>query len=120
MQLEKVFRLPAVALTLLLAGALSAPAVVRSAEDVPPTPTPTPAGPKIQVDATEWDFGEIERKAPCVHDFILKNAGTVRLTISNAKASCGCTVPSLARKEIPPGETEPLKVTYDSNRMGAF
>ena len=50
--------------------------------------------------------------------FIFTNNGTSELIISNAKGSCGCTVPSWPREPIAPGKTGELKVKYDTKRIG--
>jgi len=42
------------------------------------------------------------------------------LVISAAKGSCGCTVPSYPKEPIMPGESEFIKVKYDTKRTGAF
>lgn len=78
------------------------------------------SGPRIECSSTAWDFKEIGLKAPCVHVFKITNTGTATLMIINTAPSCGCTVPSMSRKAIPAGESEDLKVTYDSNRKGSF
>ncbi len=81
---------------------------------------PDPNGPRIEFSSEAWDFKEIDYKAPCEHVFKIRNAGKDTLRIRSTASSCGCTVPSMARKNIPPGESEELKVTYDSNRKGTF
>ena len=43
---------------------------------------------------TVWDFGEINQGESVDHVFTFINNGTEPLIISNAKGSCGCTVPS--------------------------
>ena len=49
------------------------------------------------------------------------NAGDDTLRISFAKGSCGCTVPSYPQnKPFLPGESDSIKVTYDTKRQGAF
>ena len=67
------------------------------------------------------DFGTIEHGANGTYEFKFKNTGTDPLIITDAKGSCGCTVPTYP-KDIPikPGETQMIKVTYDTKRVGNF
>ena len=50
--------------------------------------------------------------------FCFHYTGTEDLVISNAKGSCGCTVPSWPREPIAPGKSGELKVKYDTKRIG--
>jgi archaellum component FlaG (FlaF/FlaG flagellin family) len=67
------------------------------------------------------DFGTIEYAGNGTYEFKFKNTGKEPLIISNAKGSCGCTVPTYP-KDIPikPGESNVIKVTYDTKRAGNF
>jgi hypothetical protein len=42
------------------------------------------------------------------------------LVISNAKGSCGCTVPEWPKEPIAPGASASIKVKYDTKRPGAI
>jgi hypothetical protein len=42
------------------------------------------------------------------------------LIISNAKGSCGCTVPTWPREPLAPGATAQITVKYDTKRPGAI
>lgn len=66
------------------------------------------------------DFGTLKQGADCMYEFQFKNAGKEPLLISNAQASCGCTVPQWPKEPIKPGATGSIKVKYDSNRVGPF
>ena len=46
------------------------------------------------------------------HTFVFTNTGTEPLVISNAKGSCGCTVPKWPQEPIAPGETGEISVEY--------
>ena len=67
------------------------------------------------------DFGTIENGANGTYEFKFKNTGTDPLIITDAKGSCGCTVPTYP-KDIPimPGQSQIIKVTYDTKRVGSF
>lgn len=67
------------------------------------------------------DFGTIEYAGNGTYEFKFKNTGTEPLIISDAKGSCGCTVPTYPKNvPIKPGETQAIKVTYDTKRAGSF
>jgi hypothetical protein len=63
---------------------------------------------------SSYNFGTINEGDPAVHIFKFKNTGSNPLILSDARASCGCTVPSFTKDPIAPGEEGELKVSYDS------
>lgn len=69
--------------------------------------------PKFSVDAPTHDFGEIGKTEVVTHDFVFTNTGEEPLIISNAKGSCGCTVPKWPRKPVAPGDKETIQVTFN-------
>jgi len=69
---------------------------------------------------TEIDYGTIHQNDNGERVFTFKNTGDAPIVISNAKGSCGCTVPTYSRNMVPPGETGEIKVKYDTNRIGKF
>lgn len=66
------------------------------------------------------DYGTIEQGADGVREFKFKNTGKEPLVISNARGSCGCTVPTWPKEPIKPGESSVIKVKYDTKRLGAI
>lgn len=75
-------------------------------------------GPVISVDKNEHDYGTIENGANGVCVFTVTNTGNAPLIISNAKGSCGCTVPTWPKEPIAPGATAEINVKYDTKRTG--
>ena len=75
-------------------------------------------GPSMSIDKDVHDYGKIQKNADGACFFTITNSGTEPLLITNAKGSCGCTVPSWPREAIAPGETAKMKVTYATNRVG--
>lgn len=61
------------------------------------------------------DFGEISQGEKVKQRFRFKNTGKSDLIISDAKGSCGCTVPSWPRQPIRPGQEGEVEVVFDSN-----
>jgi hypothetical protein len=60
------------------------------------------------------DFGEMKQGEKKEHTFTLKNDGQSELIIRNIRSSCGCTAVAPSKKVIAPGESAPVKVTFDS------
>lgn len=88
-------------------------------------PTATPAavsegGPIMTLDSDVVDYGSIAFGADPLRKISFKNTGTEPLVISNAKGSCGCTVPTWPREPILPGEVGEIEVRYDTKRPGAI
>jgi len=70
--------------------------------------------------AKEWNYGTIDNGTTGYRFFKFKNTGNAPLVISSAKGSCGCTVPKWPSEPILPGESNFIKVKYDTKRTGAF
>lgn len=66
------------------------------------------------------DYGTIKHGADGTCTFEFKNTGNAPLIISNAKGSCGCTVPEWPKEPIAPGAKGVIKVKYDTTRAGAI
>lgn len=80
--------------------------------------------PKRAYTVAEWDtrfhdFGEVRRGERVIHDFVVRNDGDLPLLFSDAKASCGCTVPELPKVPVLPGEETVIQVAFDTkNKQG--
>lgn len=70
--------------------------------------------PVMTFEEKEFDFGAIKEGDKVEHVFTFKNTGESDLVITDAKGSCGCTVPDYKKEPIKPGETSTMKVTFDS------
>ena len=68
----------------------------------------------------EIDYGKIPQHADGVRIFKFTNTGDAPIVITNAKGSCGCTVPTYPKNVILPGETGEINVKYATDRIGAF
>jgi hypothetical protein len=60
-----------------------------------------------------YDFGTMVNTAIVQHVFTLRNAGGVTAVIARVHSPCSCTTLSLARMQIPPGESEPMTAQFD-------
>lgn len=70
--------------------------------------------PQFEFEMTEYDFGTITQGQKVKQVFKFKNAGKGDLLISDAKGSCGCTVPTYPEKPIAPGASGEIEVIFDS------
>ena len=68
----------------------------------------------ISFTKNSFDFGKVKEGEKVTHEFRFKNEGTEPLIISNASASCGCTVPEFPKEPIAPGKEGAIKVVFDS------
>ncbi|MGC1516112.1 MAG: DUF1573 domain-containing protein [Maribacter sp.] len=71
------------------------------------------AVPVMSFENAEHDFGTIEQGAPQETAFKFTNTGNAPLIITDAKSSCGCTVPNPPKDPIAPGETGELLVKFN-------
>jgi len=70
--------------------------------------------PVIKFAEPEFDFGTIKQGDKVEHTFKFTNAGTADLIISDAKASCGCTVPDWTKEPVAPGKDGEVHVVFNS------
>ncbi len=80
-----------------------------------PTATSSTTGgaPRITFAKRIHDFGVIADTEDQYTTFSFTNTGTGTLVISEVKATCGCTVPTLAKTEYAPGESATLNVRFN-------
>lgn len=79
---------------------------------------PAAGGADVSFEKDVHDFGTMKQYGDASTEFTFTNTGSAPLIISNAKGSCGCTVPSWPKEPIMPGESSSIKVKYDSKRVG--
>jgi len=70
---------------------------------------------KIEFEETEYNFGQIIQGQVVEHVFKFRNTGDNDLLITDAKGSCGCTVPEYPKTPIKPGEQSEVRVKFDSS-----
>jgi len=79
-----------------------------------------PNAPTISLDKDEYDYGTIYQNSEGETYFVYKNEGKEPLIFSRVKSSCGCTIPKWSRMPLMPGQSDTLKVRYDTKRLGSF
>lgn len=82
---------------------------------VPETPASPPT--TVQFEKMEHDFGTIEQNTTNPYVFSFTNTGDKPLIISDAKGSCGCTVPDYPKQPVMPGEKGEIKVIYSPGQQ---
>ena len=100
---------------LVLAISCNNPKATSSGNDsVSASGSTSQSGASISFEKNSYDFGEIKEGEKVTHEFKFFNIGTVPLIISNATASCGCTVPEYPKEPITPGKSGVIKVIFNS------
>ncbi len=70
----------------------------------------------VQAIDTTYDFGKVTDGEIVTYNYRFVNTGKKPLIVSNASATCGCTIPEKPEKPIEPGDTGFIKVKFDSNK----
>lgn len=65
-----------------------------------------------------FNFGPITDSVEVTHIFAIRNTGDGLLTINEVSASCGCTIASLDKKQLAPGDSAKLNVTLNPKNKG--
>lgn len=112
-------------------GGLASAASTSTAKPISANNTTTPTAPKkveekpegplpaFEFEEEQHDFGTIKEGDVVEHVFAFKNTGEAPMIISDAKATCGCTVPEWPKEPIPVGESGEIKVRFNSkNKPG--
>ena len=66
----------------------------------------------IKFNSDMHEFGNVEVNSENKYSFSFTNSGNEPLKISNAKGSCGCTVPNWPKEPILPGESGKIDVVF--------
>ena len=69
---------------------------------------------KIEFDSIVHRLPQVTEGDKFKDEFHFKNTGDIPLTISFATASCGCTLPSYPFLDIAPGDSDVIRVEYNS------
>lgn len=70
--------------------------------------------PVFQFNEEEHDFGKLTEGEKVTYTFKFTNTGKSDLVISNASASCGCTVAEYPKTPVKPGATDGIEVTFNT------
>lgn len=78
------------------------------------TPNDTVNVAKMAFEEDFYDFGELIEGDVVHHEYKFTNTGTKPLLISDARSTCGCTIPKWPKSAIAPGKSGVIKVKFDS------
>lgn len=70
--------------------------------------------PVMKFESLSHDFGTITEGSKVETDFVFKNTGKTDLVITDAKGSCGCTVPEYPKSPVKSGQSGKIKVSFNS------
>ena len=73
--------------------------------------------PKITFKKVLHDFGDVKEGDKKEYTFEFTNTGEVPLLISNARSTCGCTVPKFTKNYVKPGKSGEINVAFDSHNL---
>jgi hypothetical protein len=74
-----------------------------------------PAGPAINFEDSNYDFGVVKEGVELEHTFKFTNKGEGTLVINSVQPSCGCTgVVMDEKKEFRSGESGEIKITFNT------
>ena len=68
----------------------------------------------LKVDKSTYKFPPTQQGVLLEHSYLITNTGDVPLIISDYTVNCTCTKLSLPKRPIAPGESFPIKVTFDT------
>ena len=102
------------------AQGVTAPAATTTTTAAPAEPKKAASLAEIKFEKEDHDFGTVANGGNGVTEFKFTNTGKEPLVITNARGSCGCTVPDWPKEPIKPGASSAIKVSYDTKRVGPF
>ena len=111
-QTKKKSKAATKAVTTAPVAAPAAPAVVAA----PVTQTPS----QLKWEKDTHEFGTIEQGKPVSYEFTFTNTTNKDITLTNVKASCGCTATNYTKTAVKPGEKGTVTATYNAAAGGAF
>ena len=112
---------PVKLITLLLAGtsllSFSVPGAKKATTTLMPAVNNTTA---VKWKTESVDLGEIPANKPVTIEFEFTNAGDAPVIVTNAQASCGCTIADYPKEPILAGKTAKITATYNAAAKGIF
>ncbi|THH42097.1 DUF1573 domain-containing protein [Neolewinella litorea] len=82
--------------------------------DASAAPADTSAVARMTFEENEFQFGEVKEGAIVRHTFRFTNTGRTPLLITDARSTCGCTVPSYPEQPIAPGASGTVEVVFNT------
>ncbi|WP_442590620.1 DUF1573 domain-containing protein [Pedobacter sp. AW31-3R] len=89
------------------------------ADGATPVSVASPDAAVLSFESGMYNFGKVLQGEKVTHEFKFKNTGKSPLIVTNATATCGCTVPEIPKEPVKPGATGVIKVVFNSaGKMG--
>lgn len=76
--------------------------------------------PEFSFEKEVYDFGTITEGDKVKYSFTFVNTGNEDLVISNAQASCGCTVPEYSKVPVAPGKSGAVNVVFNTEGKDGY
>ena len=70
------------------------------------------------VGGNQYDFGSMERRGTRSHTFVIRNDGTLPLSLKKGETTCKCTFSSVAQGVVAPGEAVEIKLDWTAKEIG--
>ena len=80
--------------------------------DIAPTDSENVA--KMSFKESKFDFGTVDEGEIVKHTYNFTNTGKEPLVITNAKSTCGCTVPLWPKEPVAVGESGTIEVSFNT------
>jgi Protein of unknown function (DUF1573) len=71
-------------------------------------------GPRVALDAEEFDFGTMERGSHKSHTFVVRNDGHAPLLLKKGDTTCRCTKFDIVKTELAPGESTAVELEWQA------
>lgn len=72
--------------------------------------------PRIELSATEWDFGDKWSAEPAVTILTVSNTGDAPLQITDVGRDCSCVIAKMDKRVLEPGESVDVEVMYGTRK----
>ena len=73
------------------------------------------AAAQLEFAETEYLFGEVDEGTVVRHSFPFTNTGRAPLLITDARSTCGCTVPNYPKEPVAPGASGEIEVVFNTS-----
>lgn len=73
---------------------------------------------EITFESDVVDYGDVAYGSDGVREFKFTNTGDDVLIVARVYSTCGCTIPEKPEEPVQPGESNVIKVKYDTKRPG--
>ena len=75
---------------------------------------------KAVFDNSFYDAGKVKMGQKVKYEFVFTNTGDKPLIILDAAGSCGCTVGKYPKGPVLPGQSDKIRVIYDSYKQSGY